>query len=425
MSLEAITPARIMAWAVPGFVVLIAIEWMWGHWRGRSSYRGNDAINSLGLGLMSQITEVFTKALGVAVYAWCSQHLAILRLPADSLWVWLSGLLLYDFLYYWLHRAGHRVNLFWAAHVVHHQSEDYNLSTALRQTSTGAFFGWLFYLPMAVLGYPVQVFAVVAVIDLLYQFWIHTDQVGRLGWFDRVFTSPSNHRAHHAANDRYLDRNYGGILILWDRMFGTFIEENDDDPPIYGTRAPLRSWNPLWANAEVYWAIAQDAWRTRRWRDKLLIWIKPPGWRPQDVARSRPKAEWTPMRERFDPPLPRGMAVYGVVQFGLIVLMAQNFLDTARTLGQMQALAYAAYLLASLCVLGTVMESRPIARWLEPARTLVTACVPMSTGVWFGTSVSDARVGVAMAWVFGASCVAYGLLNRRRHGAVRSAVATQ
>jgi alkylglycerol monooxygenase len=168
-----------------------------------------------------------TKLFGVGLYALAFEHLALWRLPADAWWVWLAALLGYDLLYYAYHRFGHRVALGWAAHAVHHQSEDYNLSTALRQTSSGFLTSWVFYLPLAVLGVPPLVFGTVALVDLLYQFWVHTQQVGRLGWFDRWFCSPSNHRVHHAVNDRYLDKNYGGILIVWDRLFGTFVEEDD------------------------------------------------------------------------------------------------------------------------------------------------------------------------------------------------------
>ena len=194
--------------------------------------------------------------------------------------------------------------MLWAAHVVHHQSEDYNLGTALRQTSSGFLLGWIFYLPLAVAGVPPLVFGVVALIDLLYQFWVHTQQVGKLGGFDRWFCSPSNHRAHHGVNERYLDKNYGGILIVWDRLFGTFVEEDDRDPVVYGTRAPLRSFNPLWANLQVYRDLWLDSWRTRSWADKLRVWIKPPGWRPADVAARWPKPAFDIAAvQRFDPPL--------------------------------------------------------------------------------------------------------------------------
>ena len=272
-----ITPEQIMAWAIPGFFVLIGVELLVAKLRGRKVYYGNDAVNSLGLGVISQIVGVFTKLMSIGIYAWCAAHLARWTLPVDSIWVWISGLLLYDLLYYWLHRFGHEVNVLWAAHVVHHQSESYNLTTALRQTGSGFLIGWAFYIPMALLGYPVQVFAVVALIDLLYQFWVHTEVIDKLGWFDRVFCSPSNHRAHHAVNDRYLDHNYGGILILWDRLFGTFVEESEEDPPVYGTRAPLQSWNPLWANAEVYWAMLKDAWHADSWMDKARVVVQTTG----------------------------------------------------------------------------------------------------------------------------------------------------
>lgn len=297
--------AQIIVLATPVFLLLIAVEYLVGRWRGRNTYRLNDALSSIGLGIMSQVVGVLTKALTVGIYTVAHQHLALWDLPADALWVWVAGLLLYDLCYYWHHRLGHECALFWAAHVVHHQSEDYNLSTALRQTSSGWIGGWVFYLPMAVLGFPPLVFGVVALIDLLYQYWVHTQQIGRLGWFDRVFCSPSNHRVHHAVNDKYLDRNYGGILILWDRLFGTFQEEDDREPCVYGTRSPLRSWNPVWANLQVYRDLVLDSWRARRWSDKLRVWFKPPGWRPADVAERFPKAPFDLSRlERYDPPMP-------------------------------------------------------------------------------------------------------------------------
>jgi alkylglycerol monooxygenase len=388
----------IITWATPVFFVLIALELLVAKLRGREVYHSSDAINSLALGVISQIVAVFSKLLTLGIYAWCVQRLALFALPANSLWVWVSALLIYDFLYYWLHRCGHEVNILWAAHVVHHQSEDYNLTTALRQTGSGALLGWLFYLPMAILGYPLEVFVVVALIDLLYQFWVHTEMVGRLGWFDRVFCSPSNHRAHHAVNDKYLDKNYGGILILWDRLFGTFVEEDDNDRPVFGTRSPLRSWNPLWANAEVYWATLKDAWHARRWRDKLLVWIKPPGWRPADVAARFPKPDFDIRRERFIPPLSRGLTVYSLVQFALLLAMGVHFLDLAKHLPALALFGYAVFLVLSLYALGALTEGQRRGFVFELARLLVTAAIPWVTGGWFGVAHLDVRViGVLVA----------------------------
>jgi alkylglycerol monooxygenase len=199
--------------------VLIALELAWGLARERNTYRLNDAINSIGLGMLSQISAVFTRLLRVGIYT--AVYSSVALFPDTTFWTswagWLLALVFYDFCYYWLHRAGHEVAVFWAAHVVHHQSQDYNLSTACARPAAGALLGWVFYLPMAVAGVPPLVFGVVALVDLLYQFWVHTEHVGKLGWFDRWFCSPSNHRVHHAVNERYLDRNYGGILIIWDR----------------------------------------------------------------------------------------------------------------------------------------------------------------------------------------------------------------
>jgi sterol desaturase/sphingolipid hydroxylase (fatty acid hydroxylase superfamily) len=404
------TQEIIITWATPVFFALIALELLVAKLRGRSVYHSSDAINSLGLGVISQIVAVFSKLLTLGIYAWCVQRFALFALPANNIWVWISALLLYDFFYYWLHRAGHEVNILWAAHVVHHQSEDYNLSTALRQTGSGVLLGWLFYLPMAIVGYPLEVFVVVALIDLLYQFWVHTELVGRLGWFDRVFCSPSNHRAHHAVNDRYLDRNYGGILIVWDRLFGTFIEEDDTDPPIYGTRSPLRSWNPLWANVEVYWATAKDAWHARRWRDKVLVWLKPPGWRPADVAERFPKPAFDIQRERFLPQLSRGLTVYGIVQFALLLGMAVQFLDLAKHLPAATLVSYAVFLVLSLAALGALTEGRRLGVGLELARLLATAAVPLLTGGWFGVSALDARVLAALVAIPAVSALVLGWL---------------
>ncbi|MBI3368737.1 MAG: sterol desaturase family protein [Burkholderiales bacterium] len=345
--------SQIIALASPVFLAMIGIEYAVGRARGRDTYRLHDMMASIGLGMLSQVVGLFTKLLAVGVYALAYEQLALWRLPANSAWVWVGALLLYDLLYYGYHRLGHRVALMWAAHVVHHQSEDYNLSTALRQTSSGWIVGWLFYLPMAVIGIPPLVFGVVALIDLLYQYWVHTQQVGRLGWFDRWFCSPSNHRVHHAVNDRYVDKNYGGILIVWDRLFGSFEDEHDDEPCVYGTRAPLRSYNPLWANLEVYAALARDAWHARSWADKLRVWFKPPGWRPADVAERFPKPAFDIRRvQRYDPPASAGAMLLSGALFVAVLVGTIALLWTAHRLTAGQQLAAALAVLLSLSVIG-------------------------------------------------------------------------
>ncbi len=386
--------------ATPIFFLLIFIEWLAGGLRGRNTYRMNDAVNSIGLGIISQVIGVFAKLLQVGLYALTVQHATLFALPADNPAVWLAALLGYDFCYYWLHRMGHEVNILWAAHVVHHQSEAYNLSTALRQTGSGALLGWLFYLPLAIAGVPVSVFVAVALIDLLYQFWVHTQQIGKLGWFDRVFVSPSNHRAHHGVNDRYLDRNYGGILILWDRLFGTFVEEDDADPVVYGTRSPLRSWNPVWANLEVYHALWLDAWHARNWIDKLRVWFARPGWRPADVAERFPKPDFDIARPLFNPVVSKSTLIYCVLHFVIVLLVTTHFLAVGPTLPFATGGWYAFWLLASLWTVGGLMEGRETYRFAEALRLVVTGVAAAQMGSWF-----DTPIGPAVQTSIAATCV--------------------
>lgn len=402
----------IITLATPVFFVMIAVEWSVGRWRGQNGYRLDDAINSLSLGILSQVANVFQRFWAIGLYALAARHVALLHLPENALWVWIVALVGYDFCYYWLHRMGHEVNVLWAAHSVHHQSEDYNLSTALRQTASGSFLGWIFYLPLAILGVPVTVFAGVALIDLLYQFWIHTEQIGRLGWFDRVFASPSNHRVHHAMNDRYVDRNYGGILILWDRCFGSFEDERAEEPCVYGTRSALSSWNPVWANLVVYWELWQDAWHARSWADKLRVWWARPGWRPADVAARFPKPAFDLHRPRFAPPLGPAARAYCTVQFISVLGMAVHFLDMQKHAPIGAVVAYALYITLTLAVLGALLEGRRA--WsLEWARLVATLGLVALGRRWFGVELLPDAAAWALLGFFGASAVGAAVLWRR------------
>ena len=369
------SPSQIIVLATPVFLLLIAVEVAWGYARGRNTYRLDDAINSISLGMLSQISAVLTRLLRVGIYT--AVYASVALFPNEAFWTtwygWLIALVFYDLCYYWLHRAGHECAVFWAAHVVHHQSQAYNLSTALRQTSSGALLGWIFYLPMALAGVPPLVFGVVALIDLLYQYWVHTEHVGQLGWFDRWFCSPSNHRVHHAVNDGYLDRNYGGILIIWDRLFGSFREEGERC--IYGTRSALNSWDPLWANAEVYWSLLKDSWHAERWSDKLRVWFKPPGWRPADVAARFPKPPFELARlQRYAPPVRRTVQWFGALQFVLLLTGVAVFLWFADSLPLSSSVVWLGVLTAGLWATGAVLQGR-----LGMVEVLLVECAALAT----------------------------------------------
>jgi len=339
--------------AVPVFFLLIGIELWADKVRGAKTYRLADALCSLSIGSLSQISGFYTKVVTLAAYSLTWKYLALFDLRADDWRVWVGAELAYDFCYYWYHRMGHEVNILWAAHVVHHSSEEYNLTTALRQTSTGFLFGWLFYLPMAVIGIPPVVYLGAGLINLLYQYWIHTRLIGRLGWFDYVFASPSNHRVHHGQNDYCIDRNYGGLLMLWDHLFGTFVAERDNEEIVYGIRGQLATHDPLAANIHVY----RDLWRDMRlagtWKERLLVPLKHPGWRPRAAAEKAPKAPWS--LAAFRPYLP-GFGRIGPAAafwcFTLLLFAAVAWLGAAPVLDATPVLIGALVITAGFWLLG-------------------------------------------------------------------------
>jgi len=339
-----------------------------------------DAINSLSCGMLSTGTRVFFGFFGIVVYEQVRLHFAPVQLPAGHWLTWVFAFVFYDFCYYWQHRLGHTVGLFWASHSVHHQSEEFNLTTALRQPGTGVFTNWIFYVPMALAGVPLEVFLLVGVAQLFYQFWPHTRHIGRLGPLDRWIQTPSNHRVHHAQNDLYLDKNYVGVFTAWDHLFGSFQEERDDMPCIYGVRGPLRSWNPVWANLHYYWLMALDSWHARRWRDKLRVWIRPPGWRPADVAARFPKPAYDPERQfqRFDPPRSLRLSLYVLFQFALLMEANRRFLILLPHQSTAANLLFFGFILATLVTLGGVLESRREFVLLEIARVAAAAAAVLA-----------------------------------------------
>ena len=325
---------NLIVYAVPFFIVALVVELIYGLVVKRNTYRLNDSISSLFLGTLSQARRFVTLGVGGAVYYFITQYFSLPLMDATHWLTWLLAMVLYDFCYYWVHRIGHERIVMWAAHVAHHQSEDYNLSTALRQTSTGFLLGWIFFIPMYLLGIPAEVVVTVGAINLIYQFWVHTEHVPKLGWYEWFFVTPSNHRVHHAQNDVYLDRNYGGLFIVWDRLFGTFQEELEQEPCVYGIRGPLRSWNPVRAITHIYLDMARDSWYTRRWRDKLHVWVARTGWRPDDVAQRFPrdKNDLT-LFEKYDPAVPALVSVYGFLQLLAVVILLTTMQQSSFSYG--------------------------------------------------------------------------------------------
>jgi len=380
---------NLIPYAVPFFLLLMLIEILWGHAKGNNTYRVNDTVNSLSLGLLSTVSKLVFLNVGVLVFSRVEQDYALFSLNIESTADWLVGLVIYDFFYYWFHRISHERQIFWGSHVVHHQSEDYNLSTALRQTGTGFVATWIFFVPCFFLGLPIYMYVGVSTAHLIYQFWIHSQHIPKLGWFEWIFVSPSNHRVHHAQNPRYIDKNYGGLFIVWDRLFGTFAEEDEDEKIIYGLRTALNSWNPLWANVHIFVSMFRDACRANAAKDKIsMLWSRT-GWRPEDVEARFP-VQKTDLDNfhKYNPPLTFSAGFAVILQYAMLTVF--HLWTTAQIMGLDYSviLGIAGIQMYTVCVLGAVLDLKPYAMSLEWSRVIVVTLLLLALylGEFIGNS---------------------------------------
>ena len=263
--------------SIPLYFILIGVELLIQLRAKRKLYRLNDALANISCGITQQITGVFLKVLSVTAYVLLFESLRLTTIPVT----WWSGILVFiaaDFCYYWAHRMSHEINLFWGGHVVHHQSEDYNLSVALRQGSFQIVWTFAFFLPLAIIGFDPMQFVIINGLVTVYQFWIHTETIKRMPrWFEAIFNTPSHHRVHHGRDPKYIDKNHAGVFIIWDKMFGTFQQE--EEAPTYGITTPLNSWNPVYANFHHYAMLWQHV-KAAKGFDKVRVLFNKPGWRP-------------------------------------------------------------------------------------------------------------------------------------------------
>ena len=370
-----------VTYAIPFFVLLMAVEYLWGIVVRRQTYRLNDTLNSLSMGLLSRVVGLLRLGFAGVVFGYLTGYLGVSPVSTESLWVWFAAFIAYDFCYYWKHRFGHQWRIMWASHVAHHQSEEFNLSTALRQTGTD-YIGFVFYIPLYLAGLPVEVVVTVGSLNLIYQFWVHTEHVRRLGVYEWLFVTPSNHRVHHAKNPIYIDRNYGGVFIIWDRFFGTFTEERDDYPCYYGITNALRSWNPVWANLHVWVDTVRLCWLTRSWRDKLLIWFKPPNWSPSDVP--VPSYDW--QRPRYDPEISNFDRVYCFVQYWIITAVGLAAVLSGSDISYSLSVTVFLIIAVSFFAHGRMLEGRSDAQRIEwirlAALCLIAVLAPSAWHEW-------------------------------------------
>lgn len=355
--------------SIPAFFILIGLELAFQFVQKRKLYRFNDAITNINCGITQQLTGIFTKSLLAFTYYWVYENARIWTIK-DTWYSYVILLLAVDLCYYFFHRYSHEIALFWGSHAVHHQSEDYNFSVALRQSTLQTFVSSWFYLPLALIGFSFTSFITIAAIQTLYQFWIHTEVIQKLpAWFEYIFNTPSHHRVHHASDPKYIDKNHGGTFIIWDRIFGTFAEEKDTIN--YGVTKPVKSWNTLWVNLEYYkwlWEVFSQS----KGRDKWRVLFNKTGWRPDYLGGAIPPSERPEGYQKYDISGSKWMNYYILILFLGLLGAVSYFLFNSVSMSGIELGIYTILLLWIVLNIGALLESRSWSRWSEAVRIMVS-----------------------------------------------------
>lgn len=366
-----------MVFAVPFFLLLMFVEWLAGKLKGKNLYYFPDTVCNLLLGIGSQATGLFVKVILFFIYDLLYRNFAFFEVPM----YWLYGILFliaFDFVYYWAHRWSHEMNFLWGAHIVHHQSEEYNLSVALRQPWFHSLLAFFLFVPFAFIGIPTIMFGAASLFVTLYQFWIHTKAINRLPkWFEFVFNSPTHHRVHHARDPKYIDRNHAAFLIIWDRIFGTYKEEEEE--PTYGITKQFASWNPVWANFHHYFDMWTLFKKLNSWKDRLLLPFRGPGWLPEEMGGTLEIPDLKnqniqPYRTNFS----KSMSIYVGVQLILLIAGLSVYMVNFDSLSLFYKLEFFGIIVLTSVICGAIMEQKKWVILIERVRLLLVA-VSLST----------------------------------------------
>lgn len=385
------TYGQILLYAMPAFLILVFIEKWYGSLKGFDTVRNLDMVSSLSSGVTNATKDVLGLSISIISYGWLVKNLALIHVPAGFLTYFIAFMAL-DFSGYWVHRISHEYNFFWNSHIIHHSSEEFNLACALRQSVSVFFKIFAFFLlPAAILGVPAEVIAIVAPLHLFAQFWYHTRHINKMGFLEKIIVTPSHHRVHHAINPEYLDKNYGQIFIFWDKLFGTFQEELQDKPPVYGITRPVRTWNPIKINFQHIFLLIKDAWRTKHWRDKFRIWMMPTGWRPEDMVRKypTPKIENVYSFEKYDTKASKSLHGWAWVQLITALLTVSYLFGNIAYINQLNSwyiYIYGAFVFLSVYAFTDLLDRNKTAVIFEAIRAIVGIAVIAYTGDWFGIS---------------------------------------
>ncbi len=386
--------------SIPIFFTLIGLEVAWDQLKGRGLYRLGDSLANIGCGIMDQSTGLFSKVLVVAAYT-AMFHLTAAWRPWElqaTPAVWVATFVLSDLAYYWAHRLSHGVNILWIGHVVHHQSEDYNLAVALRQSVLQKVLLMWVYWPLALAGFPPEIFLTCMAVNLLYQFWIHTELIDTLGPLEWVMNTPSHHRVHHGRNPEYIDRNHAGVFIVWDRMFGTFQKELVK--PTYGITRPTDTFNPVHAQWKPVMDLWNDLKRIPNWRDRLRFLIAAPGWYPDSMGGRQAPPAISGLEEKYDPRPSNAVAALLIARWLLLLIVALLVLEAKDSLTPLQLASVLVWVFAALAAVGELWNNgwskkRLALAWLVdvtfvPAAAAVGGKSPWIYALWICLALASA-----------------------------------
>lgn len=378
--------ATAVLYIIPVFLILMAGEAIYGFAVKKNTFRSFDTITGISSGITNSVKDLLGLTIVVISYSWLHEKLALVELESTVL-VYIICFICIDFSSYWIHRLRHHVNYFWNEHVVHHSSEEFNMACALRQ-SISSFFGIysVLLIPAALLGVPPEVIAIVSPIHLFLQFWYHTRHIPKLGFLEYIIVTPSQHRVHHAINPIYLDKNLAAIFCVWDRAFGTFQEELEEEPCVYGVKKAPMTWNPILINFQHLWLLIKDAWRTGSWWDKLRIWFMPLGWRPADVGEKYPIDYITDPKDqvKYDTEASAGLHIWSWIQLGMthlfLIFMLVNFVE----IGFPMLFVYGAFLYIHIYASTSLMDLDKSSLFVELVKGIGGLYWIFQTGDWFG-----------------------------------------
>ncbi len=351
-----------VAFSIPFFLVFITLEAFFFWRKNKEKLRINDTLTNLSCGIVTLIFELFTKGGLFFIFDFISRQFGIFDWDMSAVLTWIIFFFVYDFFYYWGHRLAHNVNFMWSGHLPHHQSEEYNLSVALRQGALQDTLNFPVFIPMAIMGCPIEVFATTLLLNKFFQFWIHTRAIGRVPFIEGILNTPSAHRVHHAVNPIYVDKNHGGFIMLWDKLFGTWSEERKEEPCVFGVRKPYRSWNPLFAHIDWWSRLWKDAVNTQHWTDKIKLWFMPTGWRPADVQHSDPWEQYDiDQYQKYNPKVNTLRTISSLALFALTLPLISYLLFEQFNLPFLEKAGISLLILGCLYMCG---------RWLSPREQL-------------------------------------------------------